>query len=119
MSGYLISTPEKGGELIGASSLAEKIQSSWPDASVSVGNADDIALSWSMKIKSHQINGCLFKSGHLSMDGDVESCIHFAVWYRQQIPQKTQLVMYDDSYNDDIELSSKTTEQEIIKVFCS
>jgi hypothetical protein len=119
MTGYLISTPEKGIEPISSSSLVSKIKSSWPDANISAETAEEIALSWSVKVENFRVDGCLFKSGHLSMDGEVEDCIRFAIWYRQQIPQEIELVMYDDSYNDDIQLSSETTEQEMIKVFFS
>lgn len=119
MSGYLISTPEKENKPISASILASKIKSFWPEANISAEAAEEIDLSWSVKIENLRVDGCLFKSGHLSMDGDVKDCIKFAIWYRQQIPQEVELVMYDDSYNDDIQLLSKTTEQEMIKVFCS
>lgn len=122
MAKYLVSNPDGAEQPINPSEFASRIKSTWllEDLSVllNTGEENTRAVSWFMDAQGRGLDGCLFKNGHLALDGDIRDCSNFAIWYRQQVPQQLKLVFYDDSYNADIALTNETTEQDIIATFC-
>jgi hypothetical protein len=119
MGTYLISTPDKTENIVHPLELSEKIKASWADVNLLLEVGNNRSFSWFMKIQNRRLDGCLFSNGHLSLDGDIEDCSKFAIWYRKQLPQGLRLVMYDESYNADLDLTNETSEKEIVDVFCS
>jgi hypothetical protein len=51
------------------------------------------------------------------LDGYLEDCAKFAVWFRYLVPQTQKLLFYDQGYNSHIELTEETTESEIMQPF--
>jgi hypothetical protein len=116
MGKYLISALEEQ-DLIEISDLFNLIQSDWNGAEASFDEGN-ISFSWRVIIQNHQIDGRFLDGDLLVMDGDINGCSEFAIWYRKQINESLNLAMYDESYSVDISLTSLTTPKEIVQAFC-
>lgn len=119
MSDFLITNPDQENNFIKPSELAKKVESYWIDASISSDFENDPCLSWTIKILNRRLDCSFYKNSHLSMDGELNDCSKFAIWYRKQVPIESKLVMFDMGYNADIQLLYETSEQEIIQTFLS
>ncbi|MBD1804192.1 hypothetical protein H6F98_01715 [Microcoleus sp. FACHB-SPT15] len=63
-------------------------------------------------------DGALHRDGQgISLDGYLEDCARFVIWFRSIVPQTQKLVSYAQGYNCHVELQAETTESEIIQVF--
>jgi hypothetical protein len=121
MAKYLISNPDGIVGIISPSELSTRIRAVWllDDESIQA-NMDEQStrsLTWVMNIDGRRLDGYLLRHGHLVLDGDIRDCSQFAIWYRQQVPQEIKLVFYDESYSADIELTSETTDQDVVTSF--
>lgn len=116
MGKYLISALEEQ-NLIETSSLFNLIQSDWNGGEASFDEGEK-SFSWRVVIRNYQIDGRFIDGDLLIMDGDINGCSEFAIWYRKQISESLNLAMYDESYSVDISLTSLTTPKEIVQAFC-
>jgi hypothetical protein len=86
-----------------------------------VTNPDDYyALEWVVKVSGieQRLDGALHRDGQgISLDGYLEDCARFAIWFRYLVPQTQKLVFYDQGYNSHVELEAETTESEIMQPF--
>jgi len=53
----------------------------------------------------------------ISLDGLIEDCAKFAIWFRSFVPLSQALIFYDQGYNYHIELLENTKEDEILQTF--
>jgi hypothetical protein len=119
---YLITPPEPTGWKINESELIEHLAKQWSDIEIQkVTNPDDYySLEWVIKVPGmgQRLDGALHRDGQgISLDGYLEDCTKFAVWFRSIVPQTQKLLFYDQGYNSHIELTAETTESEIMQSF--
>lgn len=119
---YLITPPEETDWQINPSDFVNNLLKQWPDIKIQqITNPDDYySLEWFTKVPELEpiLNGALHRDGQgVSLEGYLEDCAFFAIWFRSQVPQTQKLVFYDQGYNAHIELQEGTTESEIIKSF--
>jgi hypothetical protein len=53
----------------------------------------------------------------ISLDGLIEDCAKFAIWFRSVVPLSQALVFYDQGYNHHLNLLEKTKEGDILQTF--
>lgn len=64
------------------------------------------------------LTGSLDRTGQvIALDGWLEDCAVFAVWFRFLVPVEQQLAFYDEAYSADVELGTATTAEELIAPF--
>jgi hypothetical protein len=118
---YLITPPEHTDWKIKEPDFIQCLEKRWSGIEIKqVTNPDDYyVLEWVIKVPEieQRLDGALHRDGQgISLDGDLEDCARFAVWFRSLVPQ-TQLVFYDQGYNAHVELQAETTESEIMQPF--
>lgn len=116
---YLITAPEETDWKINETDFVNNLLKQWPELSIKkIPNLDDFySLEWFNKLI---LNGALHRDGQgVSLDGYLEDCARFAIWFCFQVPQTQKLVFYDQGYNSHIELQEGTTESEIVAAFVS
>lgn len=119
---YLITPLEATDWKINESEFIDHLSKQWSDIEIkAVRNPDDYySLEWVIKVPGmgQRLDCALHRDGQgISLDGYLEDCARFALWFRSLVPQTQQLVFYDQGYNSHIELTEKTTESEIIQPF--
>ena len=119
---YLITPSQSTDWQINPLEFVKNLSKQWSDIKIEkVSNPEDIySLEWS--IKPPQMGAGLDGGLHqdeqgISLDGYLEDCAKFAIWFRSQVPTIQELVFYDQSYNHSIELKTDTKDVEIIDVF--
>ena len=82
-------------------------------------NDADRPYSYEWKVNTPGlVEGFLHRDGDsIHIDGEFENCINTAVIIGSFIPENLQSMFFDDSYNYNMELNSKTTQQDILEVF--
>ena len=119
---YLISPPEKTDLKIESAQLINALKAEW--SNIDIQTLDNPERAYSLSFRIPLTNGFLEGSLELTgqcvvLEGDIRDCAKFALWLRLQLDSKHKLLFYDEAYSADIELSSETTEHEIIKRFMS
>jgi hypothetical protein len=119
---YLITPPEPTDWKINESDFIQYLKKQWSDIEMrKVTNPDDYyALEWVVKVSGieQRLDGALHRDGQgISLDGYLEDCARFAIWFRYLVPQTQKLVFYDQGYNSHVELEAETTESEIMQPF--
>lgn len=79
---------------------------------------DYYSLEWTLQVPTtgQRLDGALHRDGQgISLDGYIQDCAIFAVWFRSLVPQTQKLVFYDQAYNFHVELQAQTTDAEIIQ----
>jgi hypothetical protein len=119
---YLITPPEKTDWKINQSHLVDNLVQQWSDIEIQkVNNSDDYyVLEWCIEMpgSGQRLDGALHRDEQgISLDGYLEDCVRFAVWFRYLVPERQKLVFYDQGYNSSIELHVATTESEIWTAF--
>jgi hypothetical protein len=119
---YLITPPEPTDWKINESDFIQYLKKQWSDIEIrKVTNPDDYyALEWVVKVSGieQRLDGALHRDGQgISLDGYLEDCARFAIWFRYLVPQTQKLVFYDQGYNSHVELEAETTESEIMQPF--
>jgi len=104
---------------IDARMLAEELIRRWPD--VEIDERDDQAnqLRWELHMPSgYVLSGDINPTGRaIDLDGDVYDAAEFAQWVRTQIPENYPLSFFDESYTEEVPLTSSTTTQELTEPF--
>lgn len=119
---YLITPPESTSWKINESDFIQHLEKQWSDIEIrKVTNPDDYyALEWVIKVSGigQRLDGALHRDGQgISLDGYLEDCAIFAIWFRSLVPQTQKLLFYDQGYNCHVELEAETTESEIMQPF--
>jgi hypothetical protein len=119
--GYLISfDPKKTTWRINPRSFIESLTQDWPSSQIREIN-DPIrkySHEWTINRGDHELEGMLSrKETSVYIDGDLPDCGTFALWFRQRIPLEIPLVLYDENYEHDLELTRDTTKENILKAF--
>lgn len=119
---YLITPPEPTDWKINESDLIEHLSKQWSEIEIQkVTKKDDYyALEWVIKVlgSDRRLDGALHRDGQgISLDGYLEDCAIWAIWFRSLVPQTQKLVFYDQGFSSHIELRLETTEAEIIQPF--
>lgn len=121
---YLITPPEDTDWKINLSDFAKNLLNQWPDVEIrQVTDSDDFyVLEWSIKVSGlgQRLDGALHRDGQgISLDGYLEDCARFALWFRSLVLSRQKLIFYDQGYNYNLALQQETTESEIMAAFCS
>jgi hypothetical protein len=114
--GYIVSPLEETDLHLDLADFLSNFQIEWPDATIrqEVG----IALSWMYEYEERPFRLlCALDNTQqaIFLDGaSVKEYAKIALWYRKLVPAKYKLFFYDSGFNNSIELTSTTTEQEIL-----
>lgn len=119
---YLITPSQSTNWQINPPEFVKKLSQQWPDIKIeTVPNSEDYyTLEWCLKPPEMgaRLDGALHQDGQgISLDGYIEDCAKFAIWFRAQVPTIQELVFYDQEYNHHIELKTNTKEAEIMEIF--
>lgn len=121
---YLITPPEETNWKISHSYFVNNLLRQWPNVHIQeVTKQDDYyQLEWFTKVPGQalRLDGALHRDGRgVSLDGYLEDCAKFAIWFRSLVPKRQKLVFYDQGYNYHIELTEEITESDILLAFVS
>ena len=105
---------------INESDFIQHLEKQWSDIEIrKTTNPDDYyILEWVVKVSGigQRLDGALHRDGQgISLDGYLEDCARFVIWFRSLVPQSQKLVFYDQGYNCHIELEATTKESEIMQ----
>ena len=119
---YLITPPEATDWRIDNDQFRENLINTWPGVSShSVNNPEDYHyLEWTIMPPQTQqrLDIALHRDRQgISLDGSIEDCAKFALWFRSFVPSPQKLIFYDQAYNSKIELHNNTKEKEILQTF--
>lgn len=119
---YLITPSQSTNWQINPPEFIKILSKQWSKIKIEkASNPEDYyALAWSIKPPQMgvRLDGALHQDGQgISLDGHLEDCAKFAIWFRSQVPTIQELVFYDQGYNHSIELKNDTKDIEIIEVF--
>ncbi|NEP12190.1 MAG: hypothetical protein F6K14_18670 [Symploca sp. SIO2C1] len=118
---YLVTPPESTNWKISESDFIQHLEKQWSGIEIrKTTNPDDYyLLEWVVKVSGigHRLDGALHRDGQgISLDGYLEDCARFVIWFRSLVPQTQKLVFYDQGYNCHIDLEAKTTESKIMQL---
>jgi hypothetical protein len=76
------------------------------------------ALEWDLPIRVGDVYGALDSNGQIvHLDGFLGDCALFALWLRTIVPEKVELLFYDEAYSADVALLAITRESDLIRAF--
>jgi hypothetical protein len=116
---FIISSLDENEYRVDSKSFIEQLRAQWPKAEVrEIKDAvDPYLFEWILPI-GHRIDGALHRSlTTISLEGSLEDCAIFAVWYRTFVPPTYGLLFFDQGYHGHVNLHNETTEQQIIDAF--
>ncbi len=121
---YLITPDQPTQWKLNIVDFIENLEKAWHDITItSTTNPDDYySLEWIIQMpeKETRLDGALHQDGQgVSLDGYLEDCATFAIWFRSLVPETQKLVFYDQGYNFCSTLQLKTTASELIEPFLS
>ena len=119
---YLITPDQPNSWKINPVDCIENLEKYWHDTTIkTITNPDDYySIEWVIKIpeKGTRLDGALHRDGQgISLDGYLEDCANFAIWFRSLVPENQELIFYDQGYNYCLKLQPKTTISDIIQLF--
>lgn len=119
---YLITPLESTNWKINQNFLIESLKKQWLNIEVkTVTNPDDYyIIEWAIALKENRgiLEGALHKDLQgISLDGHIEDCATFAVWFRSLVPESQKLLFYDQNFNHHQELTLNTIKTAIIEPF--
>jgi hypothetical protein len=119
---YLITPPETTDWQVNLDSFKDKLKKDWSNLSIKVINnlEDYYCIEWMIDPPETQtrLDGALHRDKQgISLDGSLEDCAKFALWFRSFVPSYQKLIFYDQGYNSQIDLYSGVREGDIIKTF--
>lgn len=116
---FLVSFLNENEFRVDPKSFVEHLHIKWPTAEVREVSdpGDPYLLEWILPI-GYRIDGALHRSlTTISLEGGLEDCASFAVWYRTLVPSKNGLLFFDQGYHAHVNLQDETTEQQIVDAF--
>lgn len=119
---YLITPPESTEWRINPKALIEDLEKYWSQIKLkTVTNPDDYyCLEWIITVPEtgQRLDGALHRDLQgISLDGYIQDCATFAVWFRSLVSASQQLVFYDQGLNSHVYLQENSTESDIIQPF--
>lgn len=120
MESYFISPPEATDLKINTTELAESLRSQWQDVKIHYPDnpARHYALEWILQMPQMQLDCYLEKKQQVViLEGDIEDCAKFALWFRSQVSNQYKLLFYNEGYSSSVELDLNTTEEQLLKPF--
>jgi hypothetical protein len=119
---YLITPKEPTSWSLDKSDFKEYLKKKWSEIEIhSIINPDDFySLEWELQVPTtgQRLDGALHRDGQgISLDGYIQNCAIFAIWFRSLVPQTQELVFYDQAYNFHVELQAQTAYSEIVQPF--
>lgn len=116
---YLITPTSASDWKINQIDFIESLKYQWLNIELNlISNSQDFySLEWTIKSpnKKDRLDGALHRDGQgISLDGNLEICATFAIWFRSLIPFQQPLVFYDQGYNFDVILQINTKKSDII-----
>ena len=118
---YLVTPPESTNWKINELDFIQHLEKQWSGIEIrKTANPNDYyAIEWVVKTSEigHRLDGALHRDGQgISLDGYLEDCARFVIWFRSLVPQTQKLVFYDQGYNYHVELETRMTESEIMQL---
>lgn len=120
MANYYISPPEQTDLQIDPEQLTRGLRETWPDAEiVAISDAEsNRLLEWKVGTEHGEVEGSLERARQaVRVDGDLRDCARFALWLRQQVPERYTLIFYDEGFTADVELGPGQTPEQIAESF--
>jgi hypothetical protein len=119
---YLITPDQPTQWKINTVDFIEHLEKSWHDIMIkNTTNPDDYySIEWVIKIpkKGTRLDGALHRDCQgISLDGYLEDCAIFGVWFRSLVPETQELIFYDQGYNYCLKLQPNTTISDIMQPF--
>ncbi len=119
---YLITPPESTDWRIDVEVFKENLVKKWSNLSLNpIVNAEDYyCLEWVIMPPQCQqrLDGALHRDRQgISLDGSLEDCAEFAIWFRHLVPSAQSLILYDQGYNFQVNLGNTITTIAIIEAF--
>ncbi|MEP7288967.1 MAG: hypothetical protein ABI947_24705 [Chloroflexota bacterium] len=118
---YFISPLEESDLELQVETFVQQLGAHWPDLEIlKPVPGDTYLVSWSLSIEGfRQLGGIQMGRQIVSIDDFPLGAAKFAVWYRTQIPSKHKLFIYHESSDQEFELLSTTTEEELLNMLNS
>lgn len=117
---YLITPPEEPAWSVDQEKFSQDVQAHWPQAKVEqiIDPARSFTCTWEIPLEGYELEGALPRDGKsVVVDGRIQDCAEFAIWFRTQVPVDAPLIFCDDAYNNDIELTARTRAADIVNSF--
>ena len=90
----------------------------WPGIYIEERGEIWCSHEWEIHTQSDVLTGRIHPSGQiLSLEGVLEDVAAFALWFRSYVDKEQELSMFDDQYDIFLELTEKTTHEDIVKAF--
>lgn len=78
------------------------------------------SLEWNLAVRHGDVFGALDQTGQIvHLDGFLGDCALFALWLRGLVPEKVELLFYDETYSADCALLSITREADVLRAMRS
>src|SRR5262249_22702610 len=116
---YLISSPIKTNWKMESSEFISRLIERWPRAKIRERTlGSPFSHDWELQMPRGVLDGRLSEDPWgVSIDGDLEDCVDFAMWFRSLAPPEQPLLFYDDCFNVDVPLTHQTTAADLIAAF--
>lgn len=119
---YIASIGEKTNWKKDPKEIVADLSKNWPSADIRfIGDASkNFSYEWGVQISGQSLDGMLHKDGTaLTLDGEIQDCALFAIWFRTEVPKEIKMLFYNQSYTIKIPLEEKTTVSDIVEAFKS
>lgn len=116
---YLVSAPVKTKWKIEPAVFIARLTERWPGVKVRERAVDfPFSYDWEIEMPGGVFDGRLSEDPWgVSLDGDLEDCVAFALWFRSLAPPEQPLLFYDDCFSVDVPLTYQTTAADIVAAF--
>jgi hypothetical protein len=114
---YIVSPLEETDLHIDIEQFVEKLRAAWPGVQVqeSSSTEDPFVIHWSLEEKKHRLLGSLYGNLHsILIEALAPDATRFALWYRTLVPNKYKLFLYDEGFNEHVELTTTSTETQVL-----
>lgn len=117
---YLVTPPEEPDWNVDQDAFLRAMQAKWPQAKIEqiTAPARSFTCTWEIPLEGYELEGALPRDGRsVVVDGRIQDCAEFAIWFRTQVPMNAPLIFCDDTYSNDIELTARTKAADIVNSF--
>jgi len=99
--------------------FVSKLVERWPNASVRERMFDSpFSHEWEINMPGGILEGKFNQNySGISIDGDFEDCVAFALWFRSLVPPGQELWFYDDSFINHVDLTPHTSAETVAAAF--
>ncbi len=98
--------------------LVSSLLQQWPDAHFVVDSSQPFSHEWSISISGRSLEGAIHKDGTaIALDGELQDCALFAIWFRTQVPKEIKMLFYDQDYSVVLPLEESTSVSDIVEGF--